>query len=102
VRTTEELHERKSSGSGLKIREYGRGDPSHLPHGNLYLHKRRRQAAVIHSRTQATEGLLRYDFKDLHMMTFSDPGSFSQSLATHLRGAISEPHFSEKADKGMI
>jgi hypothetical protein len=28
VSTTEELLERKSSGSGLETREYGRGDPS--------------------------------------------------------------------------
>jgi hypothetical protein len=28
VRTIEELLERKGSGSGLEIREYGRGDPS--------------------------------------------------------------------------
>jgi hypothetical protein len=28
VSTTEELLERKSSGSGLEIREYGRRDPS--------------------------------------------------------------------------
>jgi hypothetical protein len=30
VSTIEELLERKSSGSGLKNREYGRGDPSHV------------------------------------------------------------------------
>jgi hypothetical protein len=29
VSTTEELLDRKSSGSCLEIREYGRGDPSH-------------------------------------------------------------------------
>jgi hypothetical protein len=31
--TTEELLERKSSGFGLEIREYGRKDPSRWPHG---------------------------------------------------------------------
>jgi hypothetical protein len=33
--TTEELLERKSSGSGLEIREYSRRDPSHRPRGTL-------------------------------------------------------------------
>jgi hypothetical protein len=33
--TTEELLGRKSSGSGLESREYGRWDPSRLPHGAL-------------------------------------------------------------------
>jgi hypothetical protein len=37
--TTEELLERESSGSGLKIREYGRRDPSRWPRGNLYPQK---------------------------------------------------------------
>jgi hypothetical protein len=34
--TTEELLERKSSGSGLEIREYGRRDPSRWPRDTLY------------------------------------------------------------------
>jgi hypothetical protein len=33
VSTTEELLERKSSGSGLENRDYGRRDPSHWPRG---------------------------------------------------------------------
>jgi hypothetical protein len=33
--TTEELLGRKSSSSGLEIREYGRRDPSRCPHGSL-------------------------------------------------------------------
>jgi hypothetical protein len=33
--TTEELLERKSSGSGLEIREYSRRDPSRWPRGTL-------------------------------------------------------------------
>jgi hypothetical protein len=37
--TTEELLERKSSGSGLENREYGRRDPSCLPRGTLYPQK---------------------------------------------------------------
>jgi hypothetical protein len=36
VRTIEELLERKSSGSGLEIREYGCRDPSRWPRGTLY------------------------------------------------------------------
>jgi hypothetical protein len=36
VSTIEELLGRKSSGSGLEIREYGRRDPSHWPRRTLY------------------------------------------------------------------
>jgi hypothetical protein len=36
VSTTEELLGRKSSGSGLESREYGRRDPSHWPRSTLY------------------------------------------------------------------
>jgi hypothetical protein len=36
VSTTEELLERKSSGSGLESREYSRRDSSHWPCGTLY------------------------------------------------------------------
>jgi hypothetical protein len=36
VSTTEELLERKSRGSGLEIREYGRRDPSRCPRGTTY------------------------------------------------------------------
>jgi hypothetical protein len=64
--TPEELLERKSSGSGLEIREYGRRDPL-----------LRRQAAVtvgiVRSRTQAME----FKFK------------FKNTLAA--RGLISHP-----------
>jgi hypothetical protein len=35
----EELLERKSSGSGLEIREYGQREPSCLPRGTLYPRK---------------------------------------------------------------
>jgi hypothetical protein len=34
--TTEELLERKISGSGLESREYGRRDPPRWPRGTLY------------------------------------------------------------------
>jgi hypothetical protein len=61
--TIEELLGRKSSGSGLEIREYGRRDSSHLPHGTLYLQKLTltsptrggRSVGIVHPRTQATE-----------------------------------------------
>jgi hypothetical protein len=36
VSTIEELLERKSSGSGLENREYGRRGPSRWPHGSFY------------------------------------------------------------------
>jgi hypothetical protein len=39
VSTNEELLERKSSGSGLEIRQYGRRDPSCWPRGTLYPEK---------------------------------------------------------------
>jgi hypothetical protein len=39
VRTIEELLGRKSSGSGLECREYGRRDPSLWPRGTLYPQK---------------------------------------------------------------
>jgi hypothetical protein len=39
VSITEELLERKSSGSGLENREYGRRDPSRSPRGTLYPQK---------------------------------------------------------------
>jgi hypothetical protein len=39
VSTTEELLERKSSGSGLENREYGVGDPMCLPCRTLYPQK---------------------------------------------------------------
>jgi hypothetical protein len=39
VSTTEELLGRKSSGSGLGNREYGRRDPSRWPRGTLYQQK---------------------------------------------------------------
>jgi hypothetical protein len=36
VSTIEELLERKRSGSGLEIREYGHRDPSRQPRGTFY------------------------------------------------------------------
>jgi hypothetical protein len=61
--TNEALLERKSSGSGLKIREYCRMDPSRGPRGSLYPQKLAltsptsggRSVGIVRSRTQATE-----------------------------------------------
>jgi hypothetical protein len=36
VGTIEELLERKGSGSGIEIKEYGHRDPSRWPRGTLY------------------------------------------------------------------
>jgi hypothetical protein len=63
VSTTEELLGRKTSGSGLEIREYGRKDPSRWPRGTLYPQNLAqtsptsggRSAGIVRSRTQATE-----------------------------------------------
>jgi hypothetical protein len=63
VRTTEELLERKISGSGLGSREYGHRDPLSLQRGNLYPQKLEltsptssgRSAGIVRSRTKATE-----------------------------------------------
>jgi hypothetical protein len=63
VCTIEELLERKSSGSGLENRKYGRRNPSLWPRGTLYPQKLalssptsgRRSVGIFRSRTQATE-----------------------------------------------
>jgi hypothetical protein len=63
VSTTEELLERKSSGSGLGNRDYGRRDPSLWPCGTLYPQKLAltsptsggRSVGIVRARTQATE-----------------------------------------------
>jgi hypothetical protein len=63
VSTLEELLERKSSGFGLEIREYGRRDLSRWPCGTLYPQKLEltsptsggRSVIIVLSRTQATE-----------------------------------------------
>jgi hypothetical protein len=63
VSTIEELLERKSCGSFLEIREYGRGDPSRWTRGTLYSQKLALtlptwdclSVGIVRSRTQATE-----------------------------------------------
>jgi hypothetical protein len=62
VSTTEELLGRKSSGSGLESREYGRRGPSRWPCGILYPEKLAlispksggQSVGIVRSRTQAT------------------------------------------------
>jgi hypothetical protein len=63
VSTTEELLERKSSGSVLENRDYGRRDSSHWLRGTLFpqmlaltsLTSNCRSVGIVRSRTQATE-----------------------------------------------
>jgi hypothetical protein len=63
VSTTEELLQRKSSGSGLESGEYGRRDPSGWPRGTLYPQKVAltspnsggRSVGIVRSRILATE-----------------------------------------------
>jgi hypothetical protein len=63
VSTTEELLERKGSGSGLESRDYDPSDPSRWPRGTLYPRKlaltslisEGRSVGIVRSRTQATE-----------------------------------------------
>jgi hypothetical protein len=63
VSTTEELLERKSSGSGLESRDYGHRDLSRWPRGTLYPQKLALNsppnggcsAGIVHSQTQATD-----------------------------------------------
>jgi hypothetical protein len=68
VSTIEKLLERKSSGSSLENREYGRRDPSCWPHGTLYPQKLAlasptsggRSVSIVRSRIQTTEITLVY------------------------------------------
>jgi hypothetical protein len=63
--TTEELLGKKSSGSGIENREYGRRDPSRWPRGSFYPLNLTLTSptsgglsvAIVRSRTQATEFL---------------------------------------------
>jgi hypothetical protein len=63
VSTTEKLLGRKSRGSGLENREYGRRDPSHWPRGTLYPQKLAvtsptcgsRSVGIVRSWTQTME-----------------------------------------------
>jgi hypothetical protein len=63
VSTTEELLERKSNGSGLESRKYGRKTPSRLPRGIVYQQYLAlisptngcRYVGIVRSRTQVME-----------------------------------------------
>jgi hypothetical protein len=71
VSTTEELLDKKSSGSCLENREYGRRDPSRRPRGTLYPQKLAitwptsggRSVGVVRSRTQTMEVFFFYRFR---------------------------------------
>jgi hypothetical protein len=71
VITTEELLERKSSGSGLEIREHVRRDSSRWPRGTLYPQNLVLtsptsggiSAVIVRSQTQATEFLIMHLWK---------------------------------------
>jgi hypothetical protein len=82
VSTTEELLERKSSGSGLEIREYGSRNPSCWPHGTLYPQRLiltsltigGRSVGIVRSRTQTTEHFYtqtRNESKQIRIFNFS-------------------------------
>jgi hypothetical protein len=70
VSTSEELLGRKSTGSGLEIREYGLRDPSRWPRGILYLQKLVLttltsdgcSVGIVRSRTQSTEFRISFFF----------------------------------------
>jgi hypothetical protein len=78
VSTTEELLERKSSGSGLGSQEYGCRDPSRWPRGTLYPQKSvltsltsgDRSVGIVRSRTQAKEFFYCYYTMHVHGMVF--------------------------------
>jgi hypothetical protein len=85
VSATEELLERKSSGSGLENREYGRMDPSRWPRGTLYPQKLEltsprsggRPVCIVRSRTQATEFFrARYACRNVHWWSCRQPITF--------------------------
>jgi hypothetical protein len=58
VSTTEELLGRKSSGSGVENREYGRRDPSHWPCGTLHPQKLQLTLPIISCCSVGMVGLL--------------------------------------------
>jgi hypothetical protein len=67
VSIVEELRGRKSSGSGLESREYGRGNLLRCPRNTLYSQKLARTLStsggrvvgIVRSRTQSTESSFR-------------------------------------------
>jgi hypothetical protein len=87
VSTIEELHERKSSGSGLQSREYGRRNPSRWPRGTLNPQKLALTSptsgglsvGIVRLRTQATEFIF---FFSLDMLS-----NFSSYLLSQSHGS---------------
>jgi hypothetical protein len=87
VSTIEEVLERKSSGSGLEIREYGHRYPSRWPRGTIYPPKLSlssptssgRSVGIVCSQTQATE----FSFMSKYWLSEHD----SLELATIQRNA---------------
>jgi hypothetical protein len=79
--TTEKLFGKKSSGSGLEGREYGRSDPSRWPRGTLSPQKLTlisltsggRSVGIVHWRTQATEFVF-------HQCSFPETGNILWDL----------------------
>jgi hypothetical protein len=73
MNTTEELLGRKSSGSGLEYREYGRGDPFRWLHNILCPQKLAltlptscgRSVGIVRSKTKATEFVAWYISKSV-------------------------------------
>jgi hypothetical protein len=82
VSTTEELLDRKSSGSCLENREYGRRNPSRWPRGTFYPQKLAitspisggRSVGIVRSRTQTME----FSFFSLWLGNVPSCGPFSE------------------------
>jgi hypothetical protein len=96
VSKTEELLERKSSGSGLESREYDRRDPSCWLRGSLYPQKFAlpsmawggRSVGIVRSLTQVTEFFffsLDHKRQWRHVTSYWNPRSESQPGGTPVR-----------------
>jgi hypothetical protein len=79
VSTIEELPKRKSSGSGLENREYGRRDPSRWPRGTLYPQKLAitpltsgcRLVGIVHSQTQTMEFSFSFRYSNTNDLVYT-------------------------------
>jgi hypothetical protein len=86
--TTEELRERKSSGSGLENRDYGSRDPARWPRGTLYPKKLAltsltsggSSVGTVRSRTKATEFSFRSFFTRIALEWTASDNSHSNVL----------------------
>jgi hypothetical protein len=89
VSTTEELLGRKSSGSRLENRNYGRRQPAALTKGHLYQQKlaltsptsASRSVGIVRSQTQVTEFVLFVHAYNGGSKTFSLPGAPGRHIA---------------------